>query len=127
MFIQIREDVLFGSAVSSIVANHQSVNSTLGGKVSGELPIVGRNADSADLALLPESAQLFLNVLSKVLLLGDAEEEEDIDIIGAQLAESLLQSAAETRVTPHKVICPEKVVGSSGDDQLFSPGLENVS
>jgi hypothetical protein len=45
---------------------------------------VGRDAGKPDLSLFLEPAQLVQRLLGEVFGLGDAQEQEDVDIIGAE-------------------------------------------
>lgn len=117
---QIGKDIVFSATVSGIVTHHDNIEGALSRQLAGELPIVGRDTNTADLALLTETVKLFSNTLGEMLFFDHAEKEKYIDIVGAQLTEPLFQRAAKIRGTPQKVICP------GGDTVVFSVAFQGV-
>jgi len=83
MVFQMGKYVLLSTAVCGVVTHHDNIERTLGRQFAGELPVVSRYADGPHLVRLTQPAKLFGGLLGEMLLLGHAQEEEDIDIVGA--------------------------------------------
>lgn len=118
---QIGKDIVFSATVSGIVTHHDNIKGALSREPAGEVPIVGRNTNAADLTLLAETVKLFSEVLGEMLFFGDAEKEKYIDIVGAQSTEPLFQRAAKIWRAPQKVIC------SGSDSIVFSVAFQKVA
>jgi len=111
---------MFSTTVSGIVTHHDNIEGALSRELACELPVVGGNADAADLTLFAEAVKLFSEVLGEMPFFGHAEKEKYIDIVGVQLAEPLFQGSAKVWGTPEKVIC------SGGDSIAISPAVQDV-
>jgi len=118
--IQIGKDIVFSATVSGIVTHHDDIEGALSRQLAGELPIVCRDTNTADLTLVTETVKLFSNALGEMLFFDHTEKEKYIDIVSAQLTEPLFQRAAKIWGTPQKVICP------GGDTIVFSVAFQNV-
>ena len=118
--IQIWKDIMFSATVSGIVTHHDNIEGALSRQLAGELPIVCRDTNAANLTLLAETVKLFSNVVGEMLFFGHAEKEKNIDIVGAQLTEPLLQRAPKTWGAPQKVIC------SCGHSIVLSVAFQNI-
>jgi hypothetical protein len=117
---EVREDLLFGVAVSGVVPHHEDVDRALGREPPRELAVVGGEPHGANLPLLPKSKKLLADAVGELLGLHDPEEEEDVEAVGPKLPEPLLQGATQVRMSQDQVVSP------GGDHQILAPAPGEV-
>ena len=83
MVFQMGKYVLLSTAVCSVVTHHDNIERTLGRQFAGELSVVSRDTDGPHLVCLTQPVKLFPGLLGEMLFFGHAQQQEDIDIIGA--------------------------------------------